>query len=77
MNTEIMENCIETERLILFPYTAENLALFNRDLPLFEQTFGVVYRGEELDHLLTEFLTDTLILLRAFQSTGTVSTGAL
>ena len=56
MNRERMTDSIETERLILFPYTQENLALFNRDLSLFEQTYGVVYRGEELDHLLTEFL---------------------
>ena len=40
-----MKDCIETERLILFPYTQENLALFNSDLPKFEQTFDVVYRA--------------------------------
>ena len=51
-----MVSSIETERLVLFPYTAENLALFNRDLSRFEETFGVIYRGEELDYLLTGFL---------------------
>ena len=51
-----MTDSIETERLVLFPYTAENLKLFNNDLPKFEETYGVVYRGEELDHLLTGFL---------------------
>ncbi len=56
MNTEQMTDWIETERLILFPYTAENLALFNTDLPAFEERFGIVYRGEELDHLLQGFL---------------------
>ncbi len=56
MNTEKMTDRIETEKLVLFPYTAENLALFNRDLPEFEETFGVVYRGEELDYLLSGFL---------------------
>ncbi len=56
MNREKMVDSIETERLVLFPYTAENLALFNADLPAFEETFGVVYRGEELDYLLTGFL---------------------
>ena len=56
MNIEKTENCIETDRLILFPYTEENLSLFNRDLPAFEKEFGVVYRGEELDYLLTGFL---------------------
>ena len=56
MNPEKMTGRIETERLVLFPYTAENLHLFNTDLEKFEKTFGVVYRGEELDHLLTEFL---------------------
>ena len=56
MHTEQMRDFIETKRLVLFPYTAENLALFNRDLPAFEERFGVVYRGEELDHLLTGFL---------------------
>ena len=56
MNTEQMTDRIETERLILFPYTAENLALFNTDLPAFEERFGIVYRGEELDHLLQGFL---------------------
>ena len=56
MNLEKLTDHIETERLVLFPYTAENLALFNSDLPLFEETYGVVYRGEELDYLLTGFL---------------------
>lgn len=51
-----MTNAIETERLVLFPYTGENLALFNSDLPQFEREFGVVYSGEELDHLLVGFL---------------------
>ena len=56
MNREAMVSPIETERLVLFPYTAENLALFNRDLSRFEEVFGVTYQGEELDHLLTGFL---------------------
>ncbi|MBQ3861474.1 MAG: GNAT family N-acetyltransferase [Clostridia bacterium] len=56
MKLEKLTDHIETERLVLFPYTAENLALFNSDLPLFEETYGVVYRGEELDYLLTGFL---------------------
>ncbi len=56
MNTEIMEYKIETERLVLFAYTAENLKLFNRDIEAFEKTYGVKYRGEELDHLLVGFL---------------------
>lgn len=56
MHIEKMTDPIETERLVLFPYTEENLALFNRDLPGFEETYGVVYRGEELDHLLTGYL---------------------
>ena len=56
MNTDRMTNIIETERLLLFPYTKENLHLFNTDLAGFEKDLGVVYRGEELDHLLTEFL---------------------
>lgn len=56
MHIEKMTDRIETERLVLFPYTQDNLALFNRDLTGFEETFGVVYRGEELDHLLTGYL---------------------
>ena len=56
MNKEMMTDSIETERLVLFPYTKENLALFNTDLLKFEETYGVVYRGEELDCLLTGFL---------------------
>ena len=56
MFTEKMTGHLETERLVLFPYTQENLALFNTDLARFEESFGVVYRGEELDHLLTGFL---------------------
>ena len=56
MNTSIMFDRIETERLVLFPYTSENLALFNSDLPGFEERFGVTYHGEELDYLLTGFL---------------------
>ena len=51
-----MTDAIETERLVLFPYTEDNLALFNSDLPRFESEFGVKYEGEELDHLLTGFL---------------------
>ena len=51
-----MPDAIETERLVLFPYTRENLALFNADLPCFEATYGVRYHGEELDYLLTGFL---------------------
>jgi len=51
-----MRDAFETERLVLFPYTAENLALFNSDLPGFEKRFGVKYQGEELDCLLTGFL---------------------
>ena len=56
MFTEKMTGHLETGRLVLFPYTQENLALFNTDLARFEESFGVVYRGEELDHLLTGFL---------------------
>ena len=56
MHTERMTDRIETERLVLFPYTQENLHLFNTDLPHFEDFFGVVYQGEELDHLLVRFL---------------------
>ncbi|MBQ6551380.1 MAG: GNAT family N-acetyltransferase [Lachnospiraceae bacterium] len=56
MNTDRMADLIETERLVLFPYTRENLALFNTDLSRFEEEFGVVYRGEELDYLLRDFL---------------------
>ena len=47
---------IETERLLLLPYTQENLALFNSDLRAFEKAYNVVYHGEELDHLLKGFL---------------------
>lgn len=56
MNRELMRGAIETERLLLFPYTQENLALFNRDLPKFEVRYGVKYRGEELDEQLRDFL---------------------
>ena len=56
MNLDRMTDRIETERLVLFPYTAENLHLFNEDLSRFEEEFGVVYRGEELDYLLAGFL---------------------
>ncbi|MBQ6261956.1 MAG: GNAT family N-acetyltransferase [Clostridia bacterium] len=56
MNKEKMTSPIETERLVLFPYTADNLALFNTDLARFEEEYGVVYRGEELDYLLSGFL---------------------
>ena len=56
MNRERMKDAIETERLVLFPYTRENLALFNTDLPRFEAEYGVRYQGEELDDLLRGFL---------------------
>lgn len=56
MHRELMKDAIETERLVLFPYTKENLHLFNTDLKEFEDTFGVKYQGEELDYLLSDFL---------------------
>jgi len=56
MRLDRMHGYVETKRLVLFPYTAENLALFNRDLPAFEAYYQVRYRGEELDPLLTSFL---------------------
>ena len=56
MNRDQMLHAIDTERLVLFPYTQENLSLFNRDLPAFESYYRVKYRGEELDYLLTGFL---------------------
>ena len=56
MNKNKMIDYLETKRLVLFPYTLENLILFNANLIKFEQEFGVVYRGEELDHLLVDFL---------------------
>lgn len=56
MFKEKMRDKIETDRLVMFPYTEENLHLFNTDLSAFEREYGVVYRGEELDHLLSEYL---------------------
>lgn len=56
MNIDLMPYHIETERLILFPYTKENLHLFNNDLSSFEKLYDVVYQGEELDSLLLSFL---------------------
>ena len=56
MNREKMKDAFETERLVLFPFTAESLALFNEDLAAFEERFGVCYRGEELTYLLKEYL---------------------
>ncbi len=56
MKKDKMTDSIESERLVLFPYTLENLRLFNSDLAAFEKAFGVTYQGEELDHLLTDFL---------------------
>ena len=56
MNRELLTDSLETERLVLFPYTLENLALFNADLAAFEAKYGVQYQGEELDHLLQGFL---------------------
>ncbi|MBQ6559427.1 MAG: GNAT family N-acetyltransferase [Erysipelotrichaceae bacterium] len=56
MNLSRMIDRIETQRLILFPYTSQNLLLFNTDLPRFEEEYGVVYQGEELDYLLKGFL---------------------
>lgn len=51
-----MVDAVESERLVLFPYTRDNLPLFNADLDAFEAKYGVRYRGEELDHLLKAFL---------------------
>ena len=51
-----MTDSIETDRLIMFPFTKENLALFNNDIEAFEKELGVVYRGEEPEHLLPAYL---------------------
>ena len=48
--------CVESERLMLIPFTEQSLALFIEDLPAFEQRYGIRYRGEELDHLILGFL---------------------
>ena len=58
MNRARMSGAIETERLLLFPYTRENLALFNEDLAKFEDYFGVRYDGEKLDEPLRAFLKE-------------------
>ena len=50
MKIEKMTDRIETKRLVLFPHTKENLALFNADLSRFEETYGVLYRAKELDY---------------------------
>ena len=56
MKLEKMVDRIETKRLGLMPYTKDNLALFNQDLARFEEEYDVIYRGEELDYLLVNFL---------------------
>ena len=56
MNVKLLENQVETERLLLFPFTAESLALFNKDLKEFEKKFGVKYCGEELTYLVKDYL---------------------
>ena len=53
-----MKDLVETERLVLFPFTEEGLKLFNESLPRFEEAYGVVYDGEEPDGLLRDFLRD-------------------
>ena len=60
MNKERMKDMIETKRLVLFPYTEENLKLFVEDLNAFEEYYDVKYQGEELDHLLMGFLKKLL-----------------
>lgn len=56
MNKDKAAIVLETDRLVLFPYTQENLHLFNSNVGEFEKLLGVTYRGEELDYLLQEFL---------------------
>ena len=56
MTIECMKDRIETERLVLFPLTKENLPLYLNDLAGFEEQYGVVYHGEELDYLLKGYL---------------------
>ena len=56
MNEDLMYNRIVTERLALFPLTAEGLSLLTTELPLFEKTFGVAYHGEEMDDEFMGFL---------------------
>ena len=56
LKLDSLRDTLETGRLLLVPFTADSLALFNRDLPAFEEKYGVVYQGEELDYLLRGFL---------------------
>ena len=57
MKTERMIDRIETERLVLFPFTKENLPLYLNDLAGFEEQYGIVFHGEEdLDYLLNGYL---------------------
>ncbi len=58
MNKEKITFQVETERLVLFPFTTEALSVFNADLERFENEFDVVYHGEELDGSLSAFLKD-------------------
>ncbi|MBQ9467394.1 MAG: hypothetical protein IJU52_00100 [Clostridia bacterium] len=52
----IMPCRIETKRLILFPFTNENLPLFVCDRARFEKEYGVSFCGEALDYLLPSYL---------------------
>jgi len=56
LKNDSLRDSLETGRLLLVPFTADSLSLFNRDLPAFEKKYGVVYQGEELDYLLRGFL---------------------
>ena len=56
MNLQNTSTAIETDRMVLFPFTRENLVLFNTDLPAFEKLYGIVYRGyEELDYFIETY----------------------
>ena len=51
-----LQDSIQTQRLLLFPFTQQGLALFNKDIAAFEKAYNVAYHGEELDNLLKSFL---------------------
>ena len=56
MNIRAVEHTIESERLILMPFTAQSLALFNADVSAFEKLYGVKYCGEDLNGEYKSFL---------------------
>lgn len=56
---------LETERLILYPLDASQLALWTEDLPSLERELGCVYKAEPLEGFFLDILKGQLVKAQA------------